>query len=372
MYRFWLSILIAGISGGVQASRPPIVVPREAGAVIDRLPSGYARLEPRSMQSVPTLADARQLLTISAMTGDSRLAARAESILSRFPNQTRSGELLRLRAFSAQHRHAFNAAVSYLDQLVALDPRDGDARLSRAQIHLVQGKLDLARADCAALALGVDGGKGMLCAAALSLRRGNYVAASMFSQQWLDALPAEDAQRRFGLVLRAESASRAGERDADAWFAKALQLQPDDVRTLAAYSRHLRASGRPAQALRVLNRAPSSDGIQLERALAAHAAGAPGAAQLAQAQSRRYQLAHKLGSTPEIRDEAEFELTLLGNADAALLLAAANFRSQRDYEDVDLLRRAATAAGKPGALAPLQAWARSQQLPLTIAERGRP
>ena len=344
-----------------------MVVPRTAETIVERLPSGYAQLEPNARQTRPSLSDARKFLSTAAITGDSRLATRADGILAKFPRQTRSAELLRLRAFSAQHRHDFKAAVLLLDQLVALDPRDADARLSRAQIQLVRGEIALARSDCAALALGVDAGSGMLCAAALSLRRGNTSAASTFSEQWLAALPETDPRRRFGLVLRAESASRARDPDADAWFDKALRLQPDDVRTLASYSRHLRASSRPAQALRLLQHAPSSDGIQLERTLAAHAANAPDAEQLAQAQARRYQLAHELGSTPEIRDEAEFELTVRGNADAALALAIKNFSSQRDYEDVELLRRAAAAAGKPDALAALDAWARTQQMPTTQA-----
>ena len=372
MIRCALLIAICGFSAAVRAERPPIVVPQSANTLVEQLPSGYAQLEPSARRAQPSLADARKLLATSAITGDSRLATRADAILAKFPKQTRSAELLRLRAFSAQHRHDFKAAVALLDTLVAQDPRDGDARLSRAQIQLVRGEIDQARSDCAALALGVDAGGGMLCAAALSLRRGNTVAASTFSEQWLSALPEIDSRRRFGLVLRAESASRARDADADAWFDKALRLQPNDVRTLAAYSRHLRASGRPAQALRLLRNAPSSDGIALERTLAAHAAGSADADQLAQAQARRYQLAHELGSTPEIRDEAEFELTVLGNADAALALAIKNFTSQRDYEDVELLRRAAAAAGKPEALATLDAWSRAQQMPTTTVNGRTP
>jgi hypothetical protein len=41
-----------------------------------------------------------------------------------------------------------------------------------------------------------------------------------------------------------------------------------------------------------------------------------------------------------------------------------NFRDQRDEEDVDLLMRAAAAAGKPEALQRLRVWAAAQRLPL--------
>ncbi|MEO6263874.1 MAG: hypothetical protein ABIO58_02735, partial [Luteimonas sp.] len=90
----------------------------------------------------------------------------------------------------------------------------------------------------------------------------------------------------------------------------------------------------------------------------------PSAPALIEAQGRRYALAHALGSQPEIRDEAEYMLTLRGDAASALALAMRNFENQRDYEDVNLLQRAAKAAGRPDALEPMQAWARSQQLDL--------
>ena len=105
----------------------------------------------------------------------------------------------------------------------------------------------------------------------------------------------------------------------------------------------------------------------MQRALAAHAAGTPDATILADAQGRRYALAHEVGTQPELRDEAEYLLTLRGDADGALALAQRNFMNQRDYEDVDLLLRAATAASRTDVVAGTKAWAASQGIRLRQA-----
>jgi hypothetical protein len=92
--------------------------------------------------------------------------------------------------------------------------------------------------------------------------------------------------------------------------------------------------------------------------------GTPDAGALAASQARRYALAHQVGSLPELRDEAEFKLTVQGDAPGALALAQTNFCTQRDYEDTSILQRAALAAGRPQALRLLQAWASTQKLAL--------
>lgn len=367
MSRLLIALVLFAWPLAAAAQRPPLVVPDDPALVLERLPEGYAELMPRADTAPASLARIQALLMTAARTGDARLVARAEGELARFPADDHTPALLRARAYVAQYRHDFETARKWLDRLIAVAPRDGDARLARAQMSLVEGRLDGARADCAALAFGIDSGRGLLCAAALSQRRGEAEAAAGLLDRWLTLAATGDADvLRFALVMRAEAASRAGgsDADADAWFRRALALAPDDVRTLAAYSRHLRANGRPAEAYALLPQTPVSEHLQLERALAAHAAGLPQAPALIDTLARRYRQAHAIGAAPDLRDEAEFLLTLRGDAAAALLLARQNFDSQRDYEDVDLLRRAAAAAGRPHALQGLQAWAESQSLDL--------
>lgn len=369
-----LALVLLALAFPVLAQRPPLVVPVDADTVVGRLPHGYARLEPaaspRDANRLPALATIQDLLQAAAATGDARLAARADALLARHPVPARDPTVLRLRAFSAQHRHDFAGALRLLDAAIARDPRDAAARLSRAQILIVQGRLDRARSDCRALALGVDVEAGLLCVASLSLRIGDYSNAAALLDRQLAQLPPGDARRAFALLTRAEIAARAGAGDADYWYRQALADAPGDVRVLVSYSRYLRHAKRDAEVEALLRDALQSDTAQLQRTLAARAAGRDNAAALAAAQARRYDLAHALGSQPEMRDEAEFLLTVRHDAGAALALAQRNFAQQRDVEDVDILVRAANAAGRPDALRELRTWAQIQRVPLSAGAGG--
>lgn len=347
------------------AQRPTAMVPTDRQMLLERLPDGYAALMPAPGNARPasSLAMAQSLLETSARTGDSRLAARGEALLSRFPLDDFNPALLQARAFAAQHRHDFAAAVKLLDRVIRDHPQYADARLSRSQVNLVRGRLQDARKDCAAL-LGIDVGNGMLCTASLALRRGEFAQAAVLVERWLGSTLPSDVGRRHALVLRAEIAARSGQGDADAWFRRALALDRRDVRSLAAYARYLRSQGREREVETLLASAPGSDALQLQRILAAYRIDPARARAQADAQAARYALARAVGTQPELRDEAEFLLVLRKQPDAALALAVENFKDQRDYEDVDILRRSAVAAGRQEMLAPLQRWADSQQLRL--------
>jgi len=361
--RALLLLALACASPCSWAQRPPLVVPRDADAVLERLPRGYAKLEPGIASDPVTLTQVNRLLAVAAASGDARLAARAERLIARLPAAQAGPGVQMARAYAAQYRHDFPAALRLLDGIIATDPRDGDARLTRAQVQLVRGRIDRARSDCAALTVGVDTSLGLVCLSALSLRIGNLDTAAKLADRWLSAAGGDDPMRRHMLVIRAEAAARVGNDRADQLFGQALRASPHDVRTLAAYARYLRSMGRDRQVLALLSNAPDNDGLHLQRALAAHAARTPETRMLAGVQARRYRLARDLGSEPELRDEAEFWLTVRGDYARALQLALRNFKTQRDYEDVDLLRRAALAAKRPQALLALQHWEKSQGLP---------
>jgi len=351
------------------AQRPPIERPTNPDAVLEHLPSDYASLQ-TTRAAASTATQINRMMLAAARTGDARLATRAEKLIDRLPPAVLRSEGRKLRAFAMQHRHDFTGAIAELDTVIQRHPGDPEARYARAQIQLVRGRIDLARKDCAALALSIDASLGTLCLASIALRLGEERQALALVDRWLQAGNASASYRRHVLVLGAEAASRAGRTDADARFQQALALDVADVRTIAAYARHLRASGRPAAAVDLLARAPSTDILLAQHALAAHEARDPGAAALAARLDRRYIDARAAGAEPELRDEADYHLTLRNDAPKALALALENFKTQRDYEDVELLQRAAKAARRPDALHELQQWARSQQLVLENGAAG--
>ena len=386
-------ITLLAVAMPAAAQRPPRVVPDRGDALVGTLPRGYSSLGPVAAdaksvgKSAGTISGSSvnsgdsadltrigRLLEAASMTGDTRLVARADALLARQPNAAGNPNLLRLRAYSAQHKHDFSGAIRLLDALIELDPRNTDARLSRAEIQLVQGRIDKARADCRSLVLGVDADTGLLCAASLALRTGEYATAASLLDRMLGDLRPADLNRSFALLARAEVASRAGEADADAdaRYQLALSASPGDIRTRVSYARHLRRVGRNAEVEKVLAGSEQSDTAQLQRTLAAVAAKRPDAPKLVAAQARRYALAHALGSEPEMRDEAEFLLISERRAREALALALRNFEEQRDFEDVDILVRAADAAGDADALDGLHAWQKLQGLmqPETAGTKG--
>jgi len=360
-------VLLLALLAPIAFARPPARVPSDATEVLERLPRGYAALEPRADHAAaPTLADAATLLTTAARTGDARLARRADALLARLPDDGGAASL-KVRAFAAQHRHDFSVAAALLDRAIVLDPRDADLRLSRVQVALVQGHVREARRACGALALGIDAARGEVCTAAIALRTGRLDTAARLSGQWLQGATRADPLRAYVLLLRAEAAARAGDLAADRWFRAAIAIDPVDVRGLAAYARYLLAHDRAGEVRPLLDDAGDSDGIAQLRALAAVANGDGDADTLAQAQADRFALSRRLGLPTELRDEAELALTVQADAPRGLALALANFRDQRDHEDVRLLLRAAALAKAPQALAPLRAWAAAEGIVVAVA-----
>ncbi len=369
LWIFTVMIALLAIAMPAAAQRPPRVVPDHGDALVGRLPRGYAGLEPAANALIPSrsgagldadIARIGSLLQAASMTGDTRLVARADALLAHQPMRSDNPDVLRLRAYSAQHRHDFSGALRLLDQLINVQPRNASARLSRAEVQLVQGRIDKARADCRALALGIDADAGLLCAASLALRTGGYIEASALLDRLLDQFKSTDSRRAFALLARAEVAGRAGDADADARYRAAVTASPGDIRTRVSYARYLRRVGRDAEVEQVLSGSEQSDTAQLQRTLAAVAGKRGNAQSLVASQSRRYELAHAMGSQPEMRDEAEFLLVVKQRPDQALALALRNFEQQRDHEDVDILVRAANAAHQPAALDGLHAWQRVQ------------
>lgn len=312
------------------------------------------------------------LLQAASMTGDTRLVARADALLAQQPLKTDNPDVLRLRAYSAQHRHDFSGALRLLDKLIDVQPRNASARLSRAEVQLVQGRIDKARADCRALALGIDADTGLLCAASLALRTGSNVEASALLDRLLDQFKPTDSRRTFALFARAEVAGRAGDADADVRYRAALAASPGDIRTRVSYARYLRRVGRDAEVEQLLAGSEQSDTAQLQRTLAAVVGKRSNAQSLVDSQSRRYELAHAMGSQPEMRDEADFLLLVKKQHDQALALALRNFEQQRDHEDVDILVRAANAAHQPASLDGLRAWQQAQGMASADNVGGQP
>ena len=143
MRRVLFLLIFLTFMAPAHAQRPPAVIPRSADAVVEVLPRGYPALTRgvAGPSSSSPLDEPARLLAAAARTGDARLAARADVLLAKPAPGASSVQWRKLQAFSAQHRHAFATSRQLLDSVIKDDPRDADARLARAQLNLVQGRL---------------------------------------------------------------------------------------------------------------------------------------------------------------------------------------------------------------------------------------
>lgn len=346
---FLLTALCFG-AGLASAQAPPIFVPQNDSVVLARVPRGYA-----AWRETETRFDSPEGLALAmaqvAREGDARLAGRLQKHLDGLPSKSGSHVTL-ARAWIAQHQHRFANARGLLDELLAREPRDASALAMRAHINLTQGRLRDAQRDCAAL-LFIEARQAMFCGARLAERRGNFEGASRLLARLRTG---EDAVARDALLLSAEIAAARRDPSAEDFFRTVRELAPDDVRPRIAYARWLRRVGRSREALQLLPIDPAHDGLALERVLSAAASKLPDAQAQRTRLLARYAAARAAGVTPETRDEAELAL-LAGDSQRGLQLALANFQTQRDMEDFELLERAARAARQPQSLAPLEAWA---------------
>lgn len=369
MTRWLAGFLLTVAALQTHAARPAIQRTGPADSIVEHLPRGYSELEPRGDASsgAPDLATVERLLAVAQRTGDARLASRAEAQWLSLPPRVRnSTRALQVYAYIVQHRHDFAASLKILERVLVAEPTSSDAILALAQINLVLGRVRQARSDCAQLSLGMDVRSALICVSALAERTGQYPQARSLVERWVSEPSNNQSYRRYMLITRGEIAARSSESDPDRWFRQALALDPDDVRTLSAYARYLNHANRPADTRALLAKAPRTDALQLQEALAAIALKSPDSAELTRQLSARYALAHSLGTVPEMRDEAEL-LLATGKSAAALALAKKNFETQRDYEDVDLLQRASRAANDPTALKRIDDWARGESIDLKKA-----
>ena len=156
-----------------------------------------------------------------------------------------------------------------LDLQVATAPSDPALRLERARLHLVQGDLDAALADCAAAEhLGADS------SSAVHLIRAEIALARNHTAETLEHLD------------------------------RYLRAHPDDAAAWALRGRTLRLLSRPAEAAtafaRAIDDAPAAGPeLRLERAHALAAAGRPG-----EALDHLLESLEHLGPVPALADEA--------------------------------------------------------------------
>jgi hypothetical protein len=273
--------------------------------------------------------------------------------------------VLVLRATLRQSRHDFDGALTDLNAALAADPRNAQARLTRAVILQVQGAYDEALAGCFSLGLLAEALVSETCVASVRSLHGMAAAARALLQAALDrARTVENDQvRLWALTVLAETDARLGDSEAaDRHFREALSLGRRDSYLLGAYADFLLDARRPDIVRSLLQDESRIDPLLLRLALADQALGAPTLSSRVADLGERFAANRRRGDVSHQREEARFALFLLKDPQEALRLAEANWAQQREPWDARVLLAAAIAAARPAAARPVLDWLQTTHL----------
>lgn len=349
-------------------------LPTDQAEVLERLPmrpgdatarelTGLRAAVTRAAQNTPTdtlpaTQLAQRYFDLAVARGDPRYVGYADAVLKPFA-QSQLPALLAVRGQLQQYRHEFDGALADFANALKADPQFASAHAWRGAIFLVQANYPAAKAECDALqALGrntLTGG----CIGLVHAYGGQMEAGFAALQRALDGT--QNAGNRLWLLTRlGEVAAWRGQMaKAEQYYRDALALGLDDGYLLAAWSDFLLDQKRPAEVVKWLANWDASDGLLLRLALAETNLKLPSAKAHVQALGDRFAAARMRGDTTHRAEEARYELQLAGDAAAALVVATANYRVQREPRDARALLEAAIAAGDAGSAQPVRDWLQS-------------
>ena len=305
------------------------------------------------------VAYARYAAKKARRIGDAVLLRHAERALQHWEVDMRAPtEILVIRANIKQINHRFTDALADLDTVLAREPGNPQALLSRAFIRATTGDAKSGLDDCASLRPNVSLTIREACAARLGGLSGNLGASHRRMQAVLEITPSSRVQERvFALAVAAELAERINDTDrAEAYYSELLSLDPVSVFARAAYADFLVSQKSFDEAHKIVGVAPHTEalllisalaGIGTENAVSKNSATELGARMAADRLNKDFSHA---------REYARFALDYLKDPELALLFAQENWRVQKEPVDARILARAAISAEMPSALHSLQKW----------------
>jgi hypothetical protein len=381
-----LALTLAAVAPSFGAEQSALQFPAQDDAIVERLPTHVGdaaerraaraaeRAQRTALQQHPdelglALQAAHDALARGRLRGDPRELGVAQAALAPWWRRPDAPAEVRLvRATVLQSQHAFQPALAELDAVLAMPgvalPVRAQAELTRAGVAQVLGRFAEADAGCRRLA-GADYfalGSGvrlnaLACIAELASLQGHAEAAAATLARLAGAADTGSAGAAPGWLnlMRAELAQRRGDPAAGALFAAALQSRAD-VYTQCAYADWLLDQHRPAQVLTLLAGNEAADPVLLRIALAyqqLHGPRHPLTRGAVATLGERYAAALLRGDKSHGREQSRYELELRGDAPAALRYATSNWAVQHEPADAVVLARAAHAARRDSAAAPL-------------------
>ncbi|MGX9697436.1 hypothetical protein ACWYXK_10680 [Janthinobacterium lividum] len=359
--------------------------PRDGSAVIEQLPrrADAAQLAlrglrqqlndtPRDLALATSLA--QRYIALARSETDPRYLGYAQAALAPWWRQAAPPVPVRLlRATILQSTHQFGPALQDLEAVIAQQPQNAQAWLTRATVLTVQGDYTQATASCARLSALTTQLVTVTCLANIASVTGRAASSEhlleLTLQRSAGAAPELDS---WALTLLAEMATRRGESTlAEARYTRALAQQPRDSYLLGAYADFLLDRQRPQEVVKLVKDQQRIDALLLRYALALQSLpGQQTAFQAAKAElAARFNAAMQRGDTVHQREQARFALFLQQDVPAALQLAQKNWAIQKEVPDMRILLEAALAARNYAAAQPVLAWVAANGVEDVVLQR---
>jgi Tfp pilus assembly protein PilF len=369
-----IAALIAAVSF-VAAAEP--FVPDSDGQVLERLPFGsndpvirHLRLQQTRLNREPdnlplALRLAEGYLELGRVSGDPRYGGYAQAALVPWWQLEQPPQaVLVLRATLRQRMHEFDAALGDLATVLSANPRNVQARLTRATVLQVQGAYESAREECRALQNLTQELVWVACLASVNGATGQLHESYRQLRSALENHPnAQPEVRSWVLTSLAEMAARADmAEEAETHFRAALGLDAAETYLLSAYADFLLDSHRSREVLALLRDKTRADPLLLRYALALQAQNSKELPGQVEQLGDRFAASRLRGDRVHLREEARFTLHLQNAPGAALKLAQENWLVQKEPADVRVLLEAALAAHDDGAVGAVRDWLRRSGL----------
>ena len=328
---------------------------------LDRLRTDLRR-NPRNLASSVKLAT--RYIEQGRSEGDPRFLGQAQAILSPWWSEsTPPPSALLLRATIRQNAHEFDQALADLDQVLAVQPTNAQAWLTKASILQVQARYDDARRACQRLARLAVSHVLLGCLGDIAGVTGQSTKSRELLQQILSDSTLRGRERIWIATILAETAARTGTiREAEVSFSEAFKVGIKDQYLLGAYSDFLLDQRRYQDVISLLQSETRADGLLLRLALAEQALQLPAFKNHTAELTARFAASRERGTNLHIREEARFTLVLLYDAKLALPLAQVNWNVQREPADARILLESALAAGNRTAAQPVLDWMKANHV----------
>ncbi|MGK5004694.1 hypothetical protein [Janthinobacterium sp. LB2P70] len=346
--------------------------PKDGSAVIEQLPRRAdatqlalrglrQQLDAKPQDLALASGLAQRYIALARSETDPRYLGYAQAALAPWWRQAAPPVPVRLlRATILQSTHHFGPALQDLDAVIAQEPANGQAWLTRATVLTVQGDYAKATASCARLSALTTQLVTVTCLANIASVTGRAAASERLLDLTLQrSAGAAPELESWAATLLAEMASRRGEWAlAEARYTKALAQQPRDSYLLGAYADFLLERQRPQEVAKLLKERQRIDALLLRYALALQAqSGRQPAFLAAKAElAARFNAAMQRGDTVHQREQARFALFLQQDIPAALQLAQKNWAIQKEVPDMRILLEVSLAAHNYSAAQPVLAW----------------